>query len=288
MRVHPPREFGNLVARAALDPARATRYSSSVPFVDVRGVRTRYRESGAEREGTPLVLVHGAGGSSVTWLGALRNLGRTRRCLAPDLPGHGQSDLPPGGTSAVTIEAYRDFVGAFCDALGVRRAVLVGHSMGGAIIQEAALLWPDRVAGLVLIGTAARLAVSPAVFDAIDNHFAQFPEMLAMTGFSPSMPREQALRLARAGLQAPQAVVRADFEACNRWDARERIAAIRAPTLVMIGEDDLLAPAKYGRFMADRIPNARTVAFPQTGHMVHLERHTDLVASLADAPVVSW
>ncbi|MBI5480605.1 MAG: alpha/beta fold hydrolase [Deltaproteobacteria bacterium] len=252
-----------------------------MPFVDVHGVRTRYRESGAERAGTPLVFLHGAGGSSVTWLGTLRSLGRTRRCLAPDLPGHGQSGPFPGGTASVSIEAYRAFVDAYCAALDMPRAVLVGHSMGGAIAIEAALGSPNRVAGLVLIATAARLAVSAAVFDAIDNHFGQFPEMMAMTGFSPSTPRDQALRLSRAGLQAPQAVVRADFEACNRWDARERIAAISAPTLVMIGEDDLLAPAKYGRFLADRIPGARVVAFPRTGHMVHLERQGEVVEALS-------
>jgi pimeloyl-ACP methyl ester carboxylesterase len=243
-----------------------------VPIVDVHGVRTRYRESGADRSGTPLVFIHGAGGSSVTWLGTLRNVGRTRRCLAPDLPGHGQSALLAGGTGTVSIETYRAFVDAFCAALDVPRAVLVGHSMGGAIAIEAALGSPNRVAGLVLIGTAARLRVSPATFDAIDNHFGQFAEMFAATGFSPSIPREQALRLARAGIQAPQAVVRADFAACDSWDARERIASIRAPTLVMIGEEDLLAPAKYGRLLAEGIPSARLVAFPQTGHMVHLER----------------
>jgi pimeloyl-ACP methyl ester carboxylesterase len=251
-----------------------------VPFVDVNGVRTRYRESGIDRPGAPLVLIHGAGGSSVTWLGTLRNLGRTRRCLAPDLPGHGQSGMLPGG-AAVSIEAYRGFIEGFCAALDVPRAVFVGHSMGGAIAIEEALGAPNRVAGLVLIATAARLAVSPAVFDAIDNHFDQFPEMMALTGFSSTTPRERALRLARAGIQAPQAVVRADFDACNRWDARERTSAIRAPTLVMLGEDDLLAPAKFGRFLADRIPGARVVAYPDTGHMVHLERASEAVAALS-------
>lgn len=249
-----------------------------MPFVDVKGVRTRYRESGVDRPGVPLILIHGAGGSSVTWLGTLRNLGRTHRCLAPDLPGHGQSALFPDGTAAVSIEAYRAFVDAFATALDVPRAVFVGHSMGGAIAIEQALGAPDRVAGLVLIATAARLAVSPAVFDAIDNHFDKFPEMMALTGFSPATPRDRALRLAQAGLQSPQAVVRADFEACHAWDARERITAIQAPTLVMLGEDDLLVPAKYGRFLADQTPGARVVALPQTGHMVHLERPRELVS----------
>jgi pimeloyl-ACP methyl ester carboxylesterase len=243
-----------------------------VPFTVVHGLRTRYRETGADRPGPPLVFVHGAAGSSVTWLGVMRQLGRTRRCLALDLPGHGQTGLLPDGVRGVSIESYRDFVGAFCAALELDRAVLVGHSMGGAIVMEAALAWPERLAGLVLVATAARLPVSPMIFEAIEKHFDKFPELLAQVAFSPHTPKELALRYARAGVQAPHEVVRADFEACNRWDARERIGGIRAPTVVIVGEDDVLVPAKYGRAVAERVAGARVVGVQRAGHMVQLEQ----------------
>jgi pimeloyl-ACP methyl ester carboxylesterase len=242
-----------------------------VPFTVVHGVRTRYRETGAGRPGTPLVFVHGAAGSSVTWLGLLRQLGRTRRCLALDLPGHGQTGLLPEGARAVSIEAYRDFLGAFCAAACVPRAVLVGHSMGSAVALEAALAWPERVAGLVLVGAAARLPVAPAIFEAIDKHFDKLPELLAEVGFSPHTPKELALRYARAGVHATQEIVRADFEACTRWDARERIGRIVTPTVVIAGDDDLLTPPKWGRWLGEHIPGTRVVAVPRAGHMAQLE-----------------
>ena len=239
-----------------------------MPFALVQGLRTRYRETGAGRPGTPVVFIHGAAGSSVTWLGPLRQLGRTHRCFAPDLPGHGQSAPAPGET---TVAALRDFIGHLCDALHVERVVLVGHSMGGAVALEAALAWPARVAGLVLCATAGRLPVAPAVFDVIDRHFDDLPELFAQAAFSPETPRDLALRLARLSVQAPRPVVRADFDACHAWDARERIGAIRAPTVVLVGEDDRMTPAKHGRAVAERISSARTTAFAHAGHMLHLE-----------------
>ena len=131
-----------------------------MPVADVHGVRTRYRETGADRPGTPLVFVHGAASSSVTWLGLLRKLGRTRRCLALDLPGHGQTGLLPGGARAVSIDAYRDFLGAFCAGLKLDRAVLVGHRMGGAVVMEAALAvvsdHPEPYANVVALGPRPR------------------------------------------------------------------------------------------------------------------------------------
>jgi len=254
-----------------------------VPFLLVNGLKTRYRETGGACAGPPLLLVHGAAGSSVTWLGLMRQLGRTRRCLAVDLPGHGQTAMLGEGAAAVSIAAYRDFVDAFANALRLERVMLVGHSMGGAVAIEAALAWPGRVAALGLVGTAARLPVSPAIFDAIDRHFASFAELMAQAGFSPTTPRETALRLAALGVQAPQEVVRADFAACNVWDARERVAALRTPAVVVVGEDDVLTPAKWGRWLAVHLPGATLVALPHAGHLVHLERTAEVARALATA-----
>src|SRR5215475_27268 len=107
----------------------------------------RVRDEG-ESSKTALVCVHGAGSSSVVFMDVVRRLSPSRRVVAPDLPGHGQSDRwhPPAD---VSIDMYRDAVGTVCALSKIERAILVGHSMGGQIAIAAAAAWPERVAGLV-------------------------------------------------------------------------------------------------------------------------------------------
>src|SRR5262245_17180835 len=105
----------------------------------------------------PLVCVHGAGGSSVSFMDLVRRLAVHRRVIAPDLPGHGQSDR---WHETITIDGYREAVGTVCAHLGVKRAVILGHSMGAAVALRCALSWPERVAGLVLVSGGAALRVS--------------------------------------------------------------------------------------------------------------------------------
>src|SRR5579859_1650259 len=106
----------------------------------------RVRDEGDSKK-PPLIFVHGAGASSVLWMDAVRRLQHQRRVLAPDLPGHGQSD-PWHPAAEVSIAMYRDAVGTVCSLSKVERAILVGHSMGGLIALAAAAAWPERVAGV--------------------------------------------------------------------------------------------------------------------------------------------
>jgi len=152
--------------------------------------------------------------------------------------------------------------------------------MGGAVVLEAALAAPERVAGLGLLATSAKLGVGPQIFHVLDTQFEAFPEMLGEMGFGPNTPRGRAVRLARAGIGAPQAIVRADFEACSRFDARDRLATIRQPTLVLLGEADRMVPPKHSRFLAERIANAHLVALAETGHMVQVERPLEVANAI--------
>src|SRR5215207_1559403 len=119
-----------------------------------------------------LVLMHGAGGSRLQWPGALRRLPGVG-VIAIDLPGHGKSPAP----SRDSIPAYAADMVALLDALNLERAVFGGHSMGGGIALWLAIEYPQRVAGLVLVGTGAKLAVHPDLLrDSRDN-----PEQAART-----------------------------------------------------------------------------------------------------------
>ena len=136
-------------------------------FAQVGSDKIYYVERGTTSadvpRGAPIVFIHGSGASHLVWGAQVRALGEITRAVALDLPGHGRS-TPPGRDS---MDGYRDAVLGLLDALGVDRAVMVGHSLGGGIAQTLAFSHPDRVAGLGLVGTGARLRVLPQILDGI-------------------------------------------------------------------------------------------------------------------------
>jgi len=223
----------------------------------------------------PLILVHGAGGSHLDWGAAVRKLGT----VALDLHGHGKS--PAQGRDSVA--EYAADVVALLDVLGLERAVIGGHSMGGAIAQTVALEYPQRVQGLVLVGTGAKLSVHPDILDRVITHQAEVGALLKAWMWSPDAP--DALR--ETGVQQFMAVdprvVHGDYLACNRFDVRDRIAEISAPTLVIGGTADRMTPLKYSQFLAERIPNAQLVTLEGAGHMMLLEQ-----AESAAAHIQAW
>jgi pimeloyl-ACP methyl ester carboxylesterase len=238
----------------------------------------RVRDEG-EGKKPPVVLVHGAGASSVIWMSEVRRLAPRRRVVAPDLPGHGQSDRwhPP---EEVSIAMYRDAVGTVCAKLEIERAVLVGHSMGGLVALACAAAWPERVAGLVLVGSGARLKVAPAVYEVLRRDFAHAGDWLAQVAWSPSTPQEIVERWAGLCLTADQEITEADFRAVERFDGRELCSRVRAPTLLVVGADDLLTPPKLSEAAATLVAGARVAVLPRAGHMVMLEQPDGFQAAL--------
>jgi len=220
----------------------------------------------------PVVLVHGAGGTHLHWPPQVRRLAGAR-VLALDLPGHGQSATAGASEQAASsIETKTEAVLAVLDALGIERAMVVGHSMGGALALALALAKPERVAGLGLVGTGARLRVAPEILDGLRRDFAGTVAAVVERMFGPMAPeRLKALALERM-LEVDARVLRADWEACNEFDVRERLGEIAAPALVVTGSADVMTPEKHGRYLAEKLPKARLHVEEGAGHMVMLER----------------
>ena len=240
-----------------------------MPFVTLGDDKIYYAERApAAPRGAPVVFVHGAAGSHLVWGAQTRALGETTRAVALDLPGHGRSQ-PPGRR---TIADYRDVILGLLDALGFDRAVIVGHSMGGGIAQTLALAHPDRIAGLGLVGTGARLRVLPAILDGVLNDFDHTARLVVDHSYAATPDaalRERALAEFRA---CPPAVTHGDFAACDAFDLLPRVAELRAPTLVLCGREDQMTPVKYSEYLAAKIPNARLVIVDGAGHSVMLEK----------------
>jgi pimeloyl-ACP methyl ester carboxylesterase len=186
------------------------------------------------------------------------------------LPGHGESE----GRGEDTISGYLQQVIGWLDSIRLTRVVWVGHSMGGAISLTAALTAPERTAGLVLVGTGARLRVNPAILEAVGQPatFPQAVDTIIKWAFSPQAS-ERLTRLARNRMaQTPPEVLLGDFSACDQFDAMARLGKITVPTMILCGKDDKLTPEKYSHYLAENIPNASLHVIEAAGHMVMLER----------------
>ena len=217
----------------------------------------------------PLVLIHGSGGSRLHWPPQLRRLANYR-VFGLDLPGHGDSP----GEGETTIEDYVRRVVEWLEEQRLERVVLAGHSMGGAIAMTAALAEPDRVEGLVLVGTGGRLRVNGETLRAAADpiRFEETVEAVAMWAFSDQTPEKiVALAKMRMSETRPE-VIYGDFIACNKFDILDRLSEIQVPTLILCGDQDLLTPLKYSLYLDEQIPDSTLVLIEGAGHMVMLER----------------
>lgn len=239
-----------------------------MPYVTIANERVFYAlYQGDVLSKRNLVLVHGAGGSHLDWPTPLRRL-KGANVYDLDLPGHGRSEGP--GRSS--IAGYRDCLLAFLDALGLEKAIVVGHSMGGGIALDFALHYPDRLAGLILVGSGARLRVLPAILTGILSDFEATADLVLDYAYGPAAS-EQLKRLGRQRLlKTLPEVLHGDYAACDAFDVMECLGEVRCPALAIVGTADVLTPPKYSVYLRDHIPGAELVLVDAAGHMVMLEK----------------
>jgi pimeloyl-ACP methyl ester carboxylesterase len=220
----------------------------------------------ADNPALPVVLVHGAGGSRLDWPPLLRRLPQAN-AIAIDLPGHGKSP----GPGRKTVSDYARCVAALLDALDIPQAIIAGHSMGGAIAQMMALDHAERVHGLVLIGTGAKLRVHPDILDRVLTDPQAVAALLKDWIWGPGTPESMRQLAYDQLMQTPPEIIHGDYLACDAFDVRERLEEIRAPALVIGGTADAMTPHKFSAFLRDHLPNADLVTVEGGGHMMALE-----------------
>lgn len=191
------------------------------------------------------------------------------RVFALDLPGHGRSTAP----LPESIEGHVERLGEWMSQLGLGPAILVGHSMGGAIALQAALLLPG-VGGLALVASGGRLRVDPALLEGLSrgDRYHQTLRDLNRRWFAPQAEASLIRRSEQQLLEAPQGLLAADLRACDRFDVLERLSEVSVPTLVVCGLLDQMIPEKYCRTLAYRIPRTHLEFVPEAGHMLMLEQ----------------
>jgi pimeloyl-ACP methyl ester carboxylesterase len=214
-----------------------------------------------------LVFIHGAGGTHRVWR---YQTSAFPDSIALDLPGHSK------GRGFNTVSQYARFVTQVIEERGLAPAVLAGHSMGGAITIEIALTSSKLLAGIVLIGSGARLRVTPVIKDEVKRDYPHAAEVIAHWAYSPKTDVKLRSASIQELLEVPAEVTHADFQACDCFDMMNEIGRIDLPTLIVCGEDDMLTPVKFSQYMKERIRNARIVIIPGAGHSVMLEKPKEL------------
>lgn len=235
-----------------------------------------------------IVFIHGAGQDHTNWqLPARWFAWHGHSVLAPDMPGHGRSDGPP----LETIREMAQWTGRLIDAAGVRRAGLVGHSMGGAIAVEAAAAMPDRVSGIALLGTSLSMPVNQALLTAARNAPDEAHKMItgwahgpqAKIGGSPAPGLWMTGGTMALLSRNRPGTLHVAFDACNRWTTGPEAAQrVRCPALILIGARDSMTPPKIGGALADAITGSRTVTIPDSGHMMMAEAPDAVLDALID------
>jgi pimeloyl-ACP methyl ester carboxylesterase len=253
-----------------------------MPLVQAGEVRLYVEEAG---NGSPVLFIAGLGSDHHAWASLLPALTEHFRCITFDNRDSGASD--ESARPYTVVEMAQDAV-AVLDAVGVMQAHVVGTSMGGAIAQQLALRYPDRVARLVLLSTytssdergAAILRTWLALQRALPREAylrGIFPWLYTVEDYAVPGLIEGVLDVALhvRPPQSPSAYER-QMAAALSHNVIGRLSEIRAPVLVLFGEDDILTPLRFARSLVEELPNVRLQTFPRTGHSLPWTRSEEV------------
>jgi pimeloyl-ACP methyl ester carboxylesterase len=259
-------------------------------YTEVKGYATYYYYCGATTlpdvvpdfsRGRKILFVHGAGSNAHTFHRQVDAIGKNHSAVALDLPGHGRS---AGVEGLSTVHDYADFVAAFLDALKIKSAVILGHSMGGAIAMDLALRHSARVEALILSCTAAKFNLP---LDHIEGLRAitmgLAPQAFHTDGYSPKTVKEN-FDVVREGwmeqIKTDPRVRYTDIVASAQVDLRDPIGKIERPTLVLAGADDKGTTPADAEFIAGKIRGAKCKIIADAGHYIPREQPAEYNAAI--------
>jgi 3-oxoadipate enol-lactonase len=258
---------------------------------DSAALETRDGRFGYEAAGdparAPLVFLHGIGGAARAWRGQIEAFGARYHAIAWDMPGYGGSVPLPTVSIAALADALRDFL----QQVGATKPILVGHSIGGMIVQQLLANSPDIPSAVVLAQTSPAFGKPDGDWQKsfIDARLGPLDRGETMASLAPTLVKElvgddpdaSGMNLARDCMAAvPEATYRATMLALLGFDQRSALKNIAVPTLVLSGSKDNNAPAPMMAKMATYIPQAEYVELEGVGHLANLERPGEFNAAL--------
>ena len=289
--------------------AMKAKYGSGASrFAELKpGLNVHYRDQG-KRDGRVLVLIHGSNASLHTWEPWVKILGRDFRVISFDLPGHGLTGINPAGV--YDNQSYVGIVDGLLSKLGVAKAVIGGNSMGGGVSWMYALAHPEKTEALLLVNAGgqpqARSPKAPIGFRVMTMPVVKelarviAPRSMFESSIKTTMSVQSKIdddlidrywELNRFPGNREATMKRFSSPRSMKTTTKETLAAIKAPVMIMWGEQDNLIPVSSARWFARAIPAATLVIYPRVGHIPMEEiperSAADVKAWLDGLPVLS-
>jgi 3-oxoadipate enol-lactonase len=244
-------------------------------------------EAAGDPKKPPLVFLHGIGGAARAWRAQVEAFGDRYRAIAWDMPGYGGS-APLG---SVNIATLADALDEFLRQIGAIKPILVGHSIGGMIVQEWLVKNPHGTRAVALVQTSPAFGRADGDFQKqfIEARLGPLDRGETMASLAPTLVKEligddpdaAGMDIARDCMASvPEATYRSAMLALLGFDQRKSLKDIKVPTLVLSGTKDKNAPAPMMAKMATYIPSATYIEIEGAGHLVNLERPQTFNAAL--------
>lgn len=253
-------------------------------------VNTTYLISGS---GPPVILLHGAGAGAVTWYPTLGSIAKDFTVFAPDIVGYGESDKPD---APYDKHYFSEWLKSFLTALAIPKAHIVGLSQGGAIALQFAIDYPDMVEKLILVnsgGLGAKPSLGAMAGMLWMNCFpskcaSHFNAQYLLYDRNNRDPNHSDYSIEVLKAEGGKKALTQGKGAAVSEIPPSLLRQIKAPTLIVWGEDDKLFPAKYGDAAAELIPNATLLRLPNAGHLCLMDQPKAFNTALCDYLLSGW
>ncbi len=250
------------------------------------GVKLPYVERG-DASGVPVIFLHGVTDSLRSFDLLLPQLPESVHSFAVTQRGHGDATRPETGYIASDFAAD---LAEFMDFVGLQSAVIVGHSMGSFNAQRFAIDYPERVLGLVLIGSFTTCKDNQGVIEFVENGVRpltdpiprEFAAEFQQSTFAKPIPPEFFEMVVNESLKVPARVWKAALEGVTITDNSDELGKIKAPTLIIWGELDAYFPRSEQEKLVDKIADSELVIYTEVGHTPHWEQPEKVAADIVD------
>ncbi len=215
-----------------------------------------------------LIFIHGSGGCRESWQ---HQTDYFKDSEAIDLPGH------PNGNICTSIKQYTTWLRTYIHDKGYTDVVMVGHSLGGGIVLQYALDYPEDLAGIIPIGSGGRLRVHPDFLKMLEAAVAEPSGSLDLNGNTYDLiDPPLATVIKNRDIENTPAAFLNDLKACDAFDVMEALPTITVPLLAIVGDKDIMTPPKYTSFMVDKITGAGSIIIPGGTHFVFAEKPSEV------------